>query len=77
MASASVLESTFGKNFSFTDHSFDHSYGPRHFDSFEAYAKEAALSRLQAGIHYRFAMDEGLKQGREVAVMVNQLKFKK
>ena len=77
MASASVLESTFGKNFSFTDHSFDDTYGPRHFDSFEAYAKEAALSRLQAGIHYRFAMDEGLKQGREVAAMVNQLKFKK
>jgi hypothetical protein len=35
------------------------------------------LSRLQAGIHYRFSMDEGLKQGKKVADMVNQLKFKK
>lgn len=77
MASAAVLEETFGKNFSFTDHSFENTYGPRSFDSFEAYAKEAALSRLQAGIHYRFAMDEGLKQGKDVAAMVNQLKFKK
>ena len=77
MASAAVLEETFGKDFPFTDHSFDDTYGPRHFDSFEAYAKEAALSRLQAGIHYRFSMDEGLKQGRKVAAMVNQLKFKK
>lgn len=76
-ASAAVLEETFGKNFSFTDHSFDDTYGPRSFNSFEAYAKEAALSRLQAGIHYRFAMDEGLKQGRKVAAMVNQLKFKR
>ena len=77
MAFASVLEDTFGENFSFTDHSFDYSYGPRSFNSFEAYAKEAALSRLQAGIHYRFAMDEGLKQGKKVAGLVNSLKFKK
>ncbi len=77
MVSALMLEDAFGKNFSFTDHSFDYSYGPRSFESFEAYAKEAALSRLQAGIHYRFSMDEGLKQGKKVAALVNQLKFKK
>ena len=77
MANAAVLEEAFGKNFPFIDHSFDDSYGPRSFDSFEAYAKEAAFSRLQAGIHYRFSMDEGLKQGRKVAALVNQLKFKK
>jgi hypothetical protein len=74
---ASVLEDVFGKNFSFTDHSFDGSYGARSFDSFEAYAKEAGLSRLQAGIHYRFSMDEGLKQGKKIAARVNGLKFRK
>ena len=47
-------------------------HGPRSFDSFEAYAKEAAMSRLQAGIHYRFSMDEGLKQGKKVSDFVNQ-----
>jgi len=77
MASAAVLEDVFGQNFPFTDHSFDSSYGPRRFDSFEDYAKEAALSRLQAGIHYRFAMDEGLIQGKKVAALVNKLRFKK
>jgi hypothetical protein len=77
MAYAAVLENTFGENYTFIDRSFDDTYGPRTFNSFEAYAKEAALSRLQAGIHYRFSMDEGLKQGRQVAAMVNQLKFKK
>jgi hypothetical protein len=77
MALASVLESTFGKNYAFIDHSFDSSYGPRSFDSFEAYAKEAALSRLQGGIHYRFSMDAGLQQGKKIAEMVNQLRFKK
>lgn len=77
MACACVLEDTFGSNVSITDHSFDNTYGPRTFHSFEAYAKEAAFSRLQAGIHYRFSMDEGLKQGRKVAEMVNHLKFKK
>jgi hypothetical protein len=77
MAFATLLEESFGQNFSFTDHTFENTYGPRSFDSFEAYAKEAALSRLQAGIHYRFSMDEGLKQGRKVAERVVQLEFKK
>ena len=76
MAYASVLEDTFGANFTITDYSFEDSYGPRRFDSFEAYAKEAAMSRLQAGIHYRFSMDEGLKQGKKVADLVNRLKYK-
>jgi len=72
-----ILEDAFGQNYTFTDHSFDHTYGPRKYDSFEAYAKEAAMSRLQAGIHYRFAMDEGQKQGEKVAGRVLQLKFRK
>jgi hypothetical protein len=76
MSYATVLENTFGK-IPFTDHSFDNSYGPRKFESFEAYAKEAALSRMYGGIHYRFGMEEGLKQGKKVAAMVNQLKLKR
>src|SRR5690606_33985590 len=77
MAYASILEDEFGTHYSFTDHSFDDNYGPRTFESFEAYAREAALSRLEGGIHYRFAMDEGLKQGRKVASIVLHLKFNK
>jgi hypothetical protein len=76
MSYAAVLQNTFGK-IPFIDHSFDNSYGARKFESFEAYAKEAALSRMYGGIHYRFGMEEGLKQGKKVAEMANQLKFKK
>ena len=76
MSYAAILENRFGR-VSFTDHSFDKSYGSREFESFEAYAKEAALSRMYGGIHYRFGMEEGLRQGKKVAAMVNQLKFKK
>ena len=76
MSYATILDDAFGE-IPFTDHSFDNSYGPRKFESFEAYAKEVGLSRLYGGIHYRFAMNEGLKQGRKVGKMVSQLKFKK
>lgn len=77
MAYAAILEDEFGGDYAFTDHTFDNTYGPRSFQSFEAYATEAALSRLKGGIHYRFAMDEGLKQGRKIASMILQFQFKK
>lgn len=51
-ASATVLERIFGKNYQFTDHSYDNVYGARAFNSFEDYAAEAGHSRLLAGIHY-------------------------
>jgi PAP2 superfamily len=76
-AMAVVLEDAFGRQFSFTDHTYDNLYGARSFSSFEEYAKEAAMSRLYGGIHYRFAADEGLKQGKKVGALVNKLRFKK
>jgi len=76
-AMATVLTETFGDRFTFTDHTYSQLYGPRSFSSFDDYAKEAALSRLYGGIHYRFAADEGLKQGRKVGELVNKLKFNK
>lgn len=76
-ALATVLEAVFGKNFSFTDHTYTNQYGNRSFNSFASYANEAALSRLIGGIHYRFTAEEGIKQGKKVGELVNQLKFKK
>ena len=76
-AFATVLEDAFGKNFSFTDHTYDHTYGPRTYSSFEEYAKEAAASRVLGGIHYSFTAKEGLKQGKIVGKEVNRLRFKK
>src|SRR5690606_30215209 len=40
---------------------------PSERDRVEAMAQEASISRLYAGIHYRFDMDAGLALGRAVA----------
>jgi hypothetical protein len=76
-ASAEVLEAIFGKNYAFTDHSYDKLYGSRTFSSFDAYAKEAGFSRVLAGIHYRTSVNTGLLQGRKVGHAVNSLDFRK
>lgn len=66
-SAAEVLTSIFGANFAFAD-SVEVPYGlpVRSFPSFEAAANEAAISRLYGGIHYRQAIEEGQKQGRQV-----------
>jgi PAP2 superfamily len=76
-ASATVLEGIFGKNYKFSDHTYDAVYGTRTFNSFEDYAKEAGRSRVLAGIHYSPSIAAGLIQGRKVGDMVNKLKLKK
>ena len=75
-ASAKVLERIFGKNYKFTDHTYDDSYGSRSFNSFEEYAEEAGHSRLLAGIHYSPSIATGLAMGYKVGDMVNRLKVK-
>lgn len=66
-----ALESVFGANYSFTDHSYDGiGMAPRSFNSFEAAATEAGLSRLYAGIHYRATVETGSIQGKKVAANV-------
>jgi membrane-associated phospholipid phosphatase len=66
-SAAEVLTSIFGANFAFAD-SVEVPFGlpVRSFPSFEAAANEAAISRLYGGIHYRQAIEEGQKQGRQV-----------
>jgi len=74
---SAVLEDIFGKNFSFTDYTYDTLYGARKFNSFEDYAWEAGRSRILAGIHYRPSVMTGLEQGRKVGEAVNRLPFNK
>ena len=74
-ASGAVLENIFGKNYHFTDHTYDGSYGARSFNSFADYAAEAGHSRLLAGIHYGPSIATGLIQGRKIGEMVNRLKI--
>ena len=63
-AAAEVLTGMFG-TVAFTDRSGQkHNLGERSFTSFEAAATEAAISRLYGGIHYRAAIENGMRQGR-------------
>ncbi len=63
-AAAEVLTRMFG-TVAFTDRSGQkHNLGVRSFTSFEAAATEAAISRMYGGIHYRAAIENGMKQGR-------------
>jgi hypothetical protein len=62
-AAAQVLTDLFGE-LAFTDHTHDARGLPaRSFSSFEAAAREAAVSRLYGGIHFRAAIERGLEQG--------------
>ena len=77
-ATAAVLTSLFGANYSFTDHTHDiRGLTPRTFASFSAYADEAAISRLYGGIHFRSAIEVGIDQGDCIAGKVLALQFEK
>src|SRR5262249_20330355 len=73
-AAAGVLTALFGAEYHFTVGADSVSY-TRSFDSFEAAATEAGLSRIYGGIHYRFDSVNGLAVGGEVAdyVVANYL----
>ena len=65
--SAMVLTSYFGDNFEFIDDSEVYFGLPeREFKSFNLAAEEAAISRLYGGIHFRDAIEEGVKQGEMI-----------
>ncbi len=66
-AAATVLTHIFGDHYSFVD-ATEVPYGlpPRSFNSFNAAAQEAAISRLYGGIHYRPAIELGVMQGKAV-----------
>ena len=76
-ASATVMASMFGDNLSFDDHTND-SKGmtPRHFDKLSDFAKEAGISRMYGGIHFRAGMEEGLKEGKRIGTIYSNIKLK-
>ncbi|WP_350286345.1 vanadium-dependent haloperoxidase [uncultured Croceitalea sp.] len=70
-AAATALTSIFGDDFAFDDDT-EVAYGlpVRSFTSFNAAADEAAISRMYGGIHYRAAVEIGVKQGRDLGQFV-------
>jgi PAP2 superfamily len=74
-AASTVLTSVFGEDFAFDDATHEDEGLPvRSFPSFAAAAKEAAMSRLYGGIHFRFGNESGLEQGRAVGAFAAALK---
>jgi hypothetical protein len=70
-AASTALNSIFGNDFQFDD-TTELQFGLpiRSFKSFDHAANEAAISRMYGGIHYRAAVDEGVKQGRDLGMFV-------
>ena len=70
-AAAVMLTDEYGQHFPFAD-SAEVAYGlpVRTFTSFDQAAREAAISRLYGGIHYRQATEEGSIQGAKVGALV-------
>lgn len=71
--SANILTRFFGENFSYVDN-VEAPYGllPRSFKSFKQAADEAGISRFYGGIHFKDAIDQGLKQGTNVGNWILQ-----
>ena len=66
-ASAEILTTYFGDNFSFLDTSEVYFGLPeRQFSSFYQAADEASISRLYGGIHFRDAIENGIAQGKKI-----------
>ena len=77
-AAAMVLTEIFGDNFYFLDDT-ETRYGLpiRSFTSFNSAAQEAAISRMYGGIHYRFAVELGVGQGKKVgSLVIDELRMK-
>lgn len=78
-AAATVLTDIFGDGYQYTD-ATEVPYGlpERSFKSFFQASEEAAISRLYGGIHYRPAIDLGIRQGKAVGEHVlGKIKFEK
>lgn len=78
-AAAETMTFWFGDKLSFTDtSSLEFGIGSRPIVSFREAAKEAAMSRLYGGIHYRFDNEEGNRNGTRLGeFIVQRLKLKK
>ena len=72
-AASVILTNLFGDNIAFDDDTeLPYDLPIRSYQSFNHAAEEAAISRMYGGIHYRKAIEEGLKQGRSVGDFISE-----
>ena len=68
---ATILTQLFGDYFSFTDNTeVEFGLPARKFNSFAHAAKEAAISRLYGGIHFRDAIENGVIEGEQIGKFI-------
>ena len=68
---STILTHLFGDHFSFTDDTeLEFGLPARKFKSFAEASKEAAISRLYGGIHFRDAIENGVKEGEQIGKFV-------
>ncbi|MGQ0567416.1 MAG: vanadium-dependent haloperoxidase [Gemmobacter sp.] len=76
-AAAAVLTHLFGEGFAFTDTTHvDEGLPARDYPDFWTAAREAGMSRLYGGIHYRAAIERGQEQGACVAEATLRLQLR-
>lgn len=74
-AAAIILTKIFGDKYSYIDNTeLEFGLPIRKYSSFISAAKEASISRLYGGIHFRDAIDQGIWLGNQVGMLaVNEL----
>ena len=73
-SAATILTGLFGENFKFHDDADKEYIGmERDFGSFMDAAREASISRLFGGIHYRLSLDTGVEVGKKIGKHVLDL----
>jgi PAP2 superfamily len=71
-AAAEVMTNLFGDNISYTDTSeLEFGIPNRSFTSVMEASKEAGISRVYGGIHYRYSCEIGTEEGKLVGILVN------
>jgi hypothetical protein len=77
-AAVEVLGNLFGYSYAFTDRTYEYRKdidgSPRSFKSFQHMSKEVSDASLFGGIHYRFSLEAGEKQGISVGKNINSLR---
>lgn len=72
-AAATALCSVFGETCAVTDYTYtDIGLKERTYTSLQNVAKEAGMSRLYGGIHYRYSIEQGFKLGERAAKHVTE-----
>lgn len=75
---AEVMGNLFGYNYAFTDRTYEYRKdidgSPRSFRSFEHMLSEVSASSLLGGIHYRFSINAGERQGFDIGKGINAIR---